>query len=67
MQHTLAQWRLVFWITLGVLLGTNVVFVAFASGDEQWWNDPQRVKGTTKALEEGKGKSKMEEPRKSGC
>lgn len=36
---TLVQWRLVFWITLAVFIVTNLVFVAWASGDEQWWNN----------------------------
>lgn len=53
-QHTLAEWRLVFWITLAVLVGTNIVFVLFASGDEQWWNDPQKVKNARNNVEEGK-------------
>ncbi|GBP33624.1 Putative inorganic phosphate cotransporter [Eumeta japonica] len=45
---TLLQWRLVFWITLVVFIVTNLVFVAWASGDEQWWNastqDPRKDK-----------------------
>ncbi|KAF2903419.1 hypothetical protein ILUMI_02772 [Ignelater luminosus] len=36
--HTLTQWRLVFWITLGVLIVTNIIYIIFASGEEQWWN-----------------------------
>ncbi|XP_047024277.1 putative inorganic phosphate cotransporter isoform X1 [Helicoverpa zea] len=43
---TLVQWRLVFWIALAVFVLTNLVFVAWASGDEQWWNtttqDPRK-------------------------
>ncbi|KAF9824589.1 hypothetical protein SFRURICE_004046, partial [Spodoptera frugiperda] len=43
---TLVQWRLVFWIALAVFILTNLVFVAWASGDEQWWNtttqDPRK-------------------------
>lgn len=35
---TLVQWRLVFWITLVVFVVTNVVFVLWASAEEQWWN-----------------------------
>ncbi|KAK4874858.1 hypothetical protein RN001_014218 [Aquatica leii] len=38
-EHTLEQWRLVFWITLGVLAVTNVIYVIFASGEEQVWNE----------------------------
>lgn len=33
------EWRVVFWIVLGVFVVTNAVFVVWASGDEQWWND----------------------------
>ncbi|KAK9881225.1 hypothetical protein WA026_015338 [Henosepilachna vigintioctopunctata] len=33
--HTLLQWRIVFWITFGVLFITNVVFVIFGSADVQ--------------------------------
>ncbi|KAG6442390.1 hypothetical protein O3G_MSEX002284 [Manduca sexta] len=43
---TLVQWRLVFWIALAVFIVTNLVFVAWASGEEQWWNhtaeDPKK-------------------------
>lgn len=50
------QWRVVFWITLGVLVATNIIFVMFASGDVQWWNDPHRVKNAKNTVEEGKVK-----------
>ena len=37
---------MVFWIALAVFILTNLVFVAYASGDEQWWNtttqDPRK-------------------------
>lgn len=33
------QWRTVFWITAGVLLFTNVIYVLTASGEVQPWND----------------------------
>ncbi|XP_014215960.1 putative inorganic phosphate cotransporter [Copidosoma floridanum] len=39
--QTLAEWRVVFWIVAGVLLGTNVVFVLWASGEVQEWNNPE--------------------------
>lgn len=38
-QSTLEQWRTVFWIVFGVFIVTNCVFVIWASGEEQWWND----------------------------
>lgn len=38
--QTLTEWTLVFWIMLGVAIVTNIVFVIFASGEVQDWNDP---------------------------
>ncbi|XP_026317478.1 putative inorganic phosphate cotransporter isoform X2 [Hyposmocoma kahamanoa] len=39
--------NIVFWIALVVFIVTNLVFVAWASGDEQWWNstsqDPKKA------------------------
>lgn len=37
---TILQWRTVFWIVLGVFLGTNVLFILMGSGEIQPWNDP---------------------------
>ncbi|KAK9502635.1 hypothetical protein O3M35_011367 [Rhynocoris fuscipes] len=37
---TLRQWRTVFWIAIGVLVGTNIFFVLAGSGDIQEWNNP---------------------------
>lgn len=37
---TREQWRLVFWIVLGVFAVTNLIFVLYASGEPQSWNDP---------------------------
>ncbi|KAL3272430.1 hypothetical protein HHI36_013912 [Cryptolaemus montrouzieri] len=39
--HTLAQWRIVFWISFFIFVITNAVYVFFASGEEQWWNHSQ--------------------------
>ncbi|XP_077285026.1 putative inorganic phosphate cotransporter isoform X2 [Arctopsyche grandis] len=36
---TQEEWRTVFWIVFGVFIVTNGVFVMWASGEEQWWND----------------------------
>jgi ACS family sodium-dependent inorganic phosphate cotransporter len=38
LQHTLLQWRTVFWIAFGVFLLTNLIFICFASGEVQSWN-----------------------------
>lgn len=37
--QTLSEWNLIFWIMFGVLLAVNVIFLCFASGDVQRWND----------------------------
>lgn len=42
-EQTMTQWRIVFWIVLGVFIVTNIVFVIFASGEVQYWNDPNFV------------------------
>lgn len=39
-QQTLSQWRLVFWIVFGVFVLTNIIFIVYASGEVQYWNDP---------------------------
>ncbi|XP_008215710.1 putative inorganic phosphate cotransporter isoform X1 [Nasonia vitripennis] len=38
--QTVQEWRLVFWIVLVVFLVTNLIFVLYASGEPQPWNDP---------------------------
>lgn len=40
---TNSQWRLVFWIVLCVFFITNIIFVIWASGEVQYWNDPEFV------------------------
>ncbi|XP_012526725.1 putative inorganic phosphate cotransporter [Monomorium pharaonis] len=42
-QQTLMQWRTVFWIVLGVFIVTNIIFVIYASGEVEYWNDPDFV------------------------
>lgn len=36
----MTQWRQVFLIAAGVLVGTNIIYVLTASGEVQPWNDP---------------------------
>lgn len=38
--QTLSEWRLVFWIICAVFLATNLIFVIWADGEVQYWNDP---------------------------
>ncbi|CAH0564298.1 unnamed protein product [Brassicogethes aeneus] len=40
-QHTMTQWRTVFWISFAVFSVTSVIYTFFASGEEQWWNNPK--------------------------
>jgi len=42
-EQTLTQWRIVFWIVLGVFILTNAMFILYASGEVQYWNDPEFV------------------------
>lgn len=42
--QTVQEWRLVFWIVLGVFLVSNIIFVLYASGEPQPWNDPDFLK-----------------------
>uniref|UniRef100_A0A6P7G0X8 Inorganic phosphate cotransporter isoform X1 n=1 Tax=Diabrotica virgifera virgifera TaxID=50390 RepID=A0A6P7G0X8_DIAVI len=42
--HTLKQWRTVFWITFAIFMSTNIIYCLFGSGEEQHWNDPAKVK-----------------------
>lgn len=53
-QSTLVQWRHVFWITLAVFIVTNLVFVAWASGEEQWWNNTSQDPRKQQEAEAGK-------------
>ncbi|KAK9881230.1 hypothetical protein WA026_015344 [Henosepilachna vigintioctopunctata] len=39
--HTLLEWRTVFWITFGNFMVTNIIYILFGSAEEQWWNKPQ--------------------------
>lgn len=39
-QASLLEWRLVFWVAFGVLVVTAIVYVIWASGEVQDFNDP---------------------------
>ncbi|XP_043524974.1 putative inorganic phosphate cotransporter isoform X1 [Frieseomelitta varia] len=42
--QTLSQWRLVFWIVFIVFVVTNLIFILCASGEVEYWNDPEFVR-----------------------
>lgn len=48
-QSSMEEWRLVFWITVAVLVATNVIFVVLGSGEVQHWNEPVRHEVDTQA------------------
>ncbi|XP_076292549.1 putative inorganic phosphate cotransporter isoform X2 [Lasioglossum baleicum] len=52
----LHEWRLVFWIVFAVFIVTNIVFVLYADGEVQYWNDPEFL---CKEREEKRGKVPM--------
>lgn len=37
--QSLNEWRIVFWIAFGIFNVTNIVYIIWASGDIQPWND----------------------------
>lgn len=57
-QHTKAQWQTVFWISFVIFNVTNLIYVFFASGEEQWWNNPK--KNTAANAEKGDNNIPME-------
>lgn len=44
LQQTAEEWQTVFWVAFGVFMVTNLIFVLFGTGDEQWWNNPRNEK-----------------------
>ncbi|XP_012262476.2 putative inorganic phosphate cotransporter [Athalia rosae] len=44
--ETVGEWRLVFWIVFGVFTVTNAFYLFYASGDVQYWDDPEWVRET---------------------
>ena len=52
------EWQLVFWIVFVVSVLGNVIFVLWASGEPQPWNDPEFLR--RKDEENGKSEKKVE-------
>ena len=38
------HFRIVFWMVFGILLGTGVIYLFFADGEVQHWNNPNKSK-----------------------
>lgn len=61
LQSSMQEWRLVFWITVAVLVATNMIFVVLGSGEVQHWNEPPaKPTRQQRALEEGEGETRLE-------
>lgn len=45
------QWRVVFWITFGILIFSAFIYCIWASGETQPWNNPEKAK----MIEDGSG------------
>lgn len=39
----LTEWRIVFWISFALFVGTTIVYDMFASGEIQDWNEPHKI------------------------
>ncbi|CAG9094177.1 unnamed protein product [Plutella xylostella] len=37
--QSIHQWRIAFWLIFGVLIGTNLIYVIWGSGEPEWWDD----------------------------
>lgn len=46
LQSYLTEWRIVFWITFCIFVVTTIIYVLFASGEVQPWNDTSNNKFT---------------------
>lgn len=41
--QTLNEWRIVFWILVGIAVFSNLVYLIWGSGEVEYWNDPEFV------------------------
>lgn len=58
--QTLSEWRLVFWIICAVFLVSNLIFVVWADGDVQYWNDPDFLRKEKSDRKAKKAKENIE-------
>ncbi|XP_035743008.1 putative inorganic phosphate cotransporter [Vespa mandarinia] len=59
----MTEWRLVFWVVFAVFVVTNLIFIFYASGEVQYWNDPEFVR---RDREERRRKNDIEKQEKAG-
>lgn len=51
--RTLTEWRLVFFISCGFLILTNLIYIIWASAKTQPWNIPGSVADVNKTVDNG--------------
>jgi MFS transporter, ACS family, solute carrier family 17 (sodium-dependent inorganic phosphate cotransporter), other len=56
--RTLTQWRLVFFISCAVLVLTNMVYIIWATGKTQPWNNPSQPKAVENGISDTEETSK---------
>ncbi|XP_030754260.1 putative inorganic phosphate cotransporter isoform X1 [Sitophilus oryzae] len=49
-EHTITEWRIVFWISFVIFITSSIVYMFYGSGEEQWWNDSSNFDGKTKTI-----------------
>lgn len=62
---TVYEWRVVFWIAFGVFNITNIVYVIWASGEVQPWNDPHLLKESRGSLSSSSDEEIQKNPAKA--
>ncbi|XP_026317790.1 putative inorganic phosphate cotransporter [Hyposmocoma kahamanoa] len=41
--QTIGQWRIAFWFVFVTLVGTNILYLIWGSGEQQWWDDIEKL------------------------
>lgn len=60
--RSLYEWRIVFWIAFGVFNVTNIVYVIWASGEIQPFNDPDFQKKSRGSISSSSEEGIQEKP-----
>jgi ACS family sodium-dependent inorganic phosphate cotransporter len=61
---SLYEWRVVFWIAFGVFNVTNVVYIIWASGEIQPFNDPELLRRSKESLANSDSEANRNEVKK---
>ncbi|XP_045497336.1 putative inorganic phosphate cotransporter [Colias croceus] len=61
--QTIGQWRIAFWTVFAVMVGTNIIYLIWGSGDQQWWDDVDKY-GYPPGWKHGPFKKRQEDTEK---